>query len=124
MLIKETQGKTLSAPKSTQSLSRRLRRYPLCCYAVLCGVRGRDNKRVSSSRYPQRYCSGVSIKGMEVDVWVPFCMPVPDEIDGIEGCEAHPHNTQTTRYGAVTYTKTRTRANNLMSPYAYSALGS
>jgi hypothetical protein len=98
--------------------------FPSAVYAVLCGVRGRDNKRVPSSRYPQRYCSGVSIKGMEVDVWVPFCMSVPDWIDGIEGCEAHPHNTQTTRYGAVTYTKTRTRANYLMSPYAYSALGS
>ena len=94
MLIKETQGKTLEAPKAFPVVSDVI---PSASYAVLCGVRGRDNKRVSSSRYPQRYCSGVSIKGIEVRCLMPFCVFVPDEIDGIEGCEAHPHNTQTIR---------------------------
>jgi hypothetical protein len=73
--------------------------FPSAIYAVLCGVRGRDNKRVPSSRYPQRYCSGVSIKGMEDQ----------EKMEYVD---------------KATYISPRTRANYLMSPYAYSALGS
>ena len=74
-------------------------------YAVLCGVRGRDNKRLPSSRYPQRYCSGVSIKGMEDR----------EEMEYVD---------KATYINPRTRDKALTRANNLMSPYAYSALGS
>jgi len=57
--------------------------FPSARFAVLCGVRGGIVKRLSGFCYPQRYCSGLSLKGIEVRCLMPFCMFALDWIDRV-----------------------------------------
>jgi hypothetical protein len=96
-----------------------------------CVVLGEGGGLVASQNLPAEVLLGVSTKGIEVRCLMPFCVFVPDGVSGIYALNHPPRagrfyatHTDHALRSAVTYIKTRTRANNLVSPYAYSALGS
>jgi hypothetical protein len=63
--------------------SRHARGFPLCSFCSPVWCSGRDSQGLSVTCYPQRYCSGLSIKGIEALCLMPFCVFVPDGLSGI-----------------------------------------